>query len=126
MSKTNWVKIQEFQDENKDLFIVVASPQDDGMSISFGGLNSFVKFPGKDMTEGVVFNMLRKSKFKDAVHPFMAGLVSGSGIITGMEPGEKVDPGSTVLDVVGGSIQAIAETREITKTNITKNGKTKK
>lgn len=105
MSKPiDWAKIQEFQNENKDLLIMSASPKEDSILISFGGLNTFVKFPGKDMEKGVVFNALRKSKFKTAIEPFMEGIVAATQISDKEEGGE-------VLKVLGGAIKSIGESR---------------
>ncbi len=56
MSKINWQKIQDFQNDNQEQLIMVADPREDSISISFGGLNTFIKFPGKDMSSGEVFN----------------------------------------------------------------------
>lgn len=108
MSKVNWKKVQEWQDENKDLLVMVASPREDGISISFGGLNTFVKFPGKDMEKGVVFNALRKSKFNESIDAFMTGIISATGI-------SERDEGGEVLKVLGGAVKAIGETREKSK-----------
>lgn len=113
MDKTQWQKIQEFQNEHKDLLIMVASPKDDAISVSFGGLNGFVRFPGKDMSQGVVFNALRKSKFDVSIDPFMSGVIEASGI------SEKGD-GGEVLKVLGGVMKGIGEQRELAKTKLTK------
>jgi hypothetical protein len=119
MLKPNWEKLQEFQNEHKDLLIMVASPADDSISISFGGLNTFVRFPGKDMEKGIVFNALRKSKFADSIDPLMCGIIESSGISDKEEGGE-------VLKVLGGSVKAIGEQRETLKANIKKDAKSTK
>lgn len=113
MDKELWQKIQDFQNENKNFLIMVASPKEDAISISFGGLNAFVRFPGKDMESGVVFNALRSSKFSEAIDPFMAGVIEATGI------SDKGD-GGEVLKVLGGAIKNIGEQREVLKTKITK------
>lgn len=118
MNKELWTKIQDWQNEHKDLLIMVASPREDAISISFGGLGAFVKFPGKDMEKGVVFNALRDSKFKDAIDPFMAGLIEGTGI-------KETGDGGEVLKVLGGAMKSIGEARGKLKAKITKNGKGK-
>lgn len=100
MSKVNWKKVQEWQDENKDLLVIVASPREDSISVSFGGINGFVKFPGDDMEKGVVFNALRKSKFEESIDAFMTGIIESTGISDKEEGGE-------VLKVIGGGMMNI-------------------
>lgn len=92
---------------------MVASPKDDSISISFGGLNAFVRFPGKDMADSVVFNALRKSKFKEAIDPLMSGIIEATGISDTEEGGE-------VLKVLGGAIKNIGEQKELQKPKLTK------
>lgn len=113
MDKIQWQKLQDFQNDHKDLLIMIASPKDDAISVSFGGLNTFVKFPGKDMSDGVVFNALRKSKFETAIDPFMSGIITSSGI-------SEKEQGGEILKVLGGSMKAIGEQRELSKTKLTK------
>ena len=113
MKKPDWSKIQEYQNEHKDLLVLVASPADDSISISFGGLNTFVRFPGTDVEKGVVFNALRQSKFKESIDAFMCGIIESSGI-------SDKDQGGEVLKVLGGSMKAIGEQRETLKANIIK------
>ena len=103
--KIDWQKIQDWQNENKEQLIMVASPQEDSISISFGGLNTFVKFPSRDMKDGIVFNALRKSKFNEIIDGFMSGLMSATGISDKGEGGE-------ILKVLGGSMKKIGEIRE--------------
>lgn len=120
MNKEHWKKLQDFTDENKDMFIVMASPKEDAILITFGGLRAFVKFPGKDMSEGVVFNMLRKSKFGSTVDAFMTGVIDAIGI------SEKDKHSGEVLKVIGGAAKNIGEQRELLKDKINKkNVKTK-
>lgn len=102
--KIDWQKFQDFQNENKDLLIMIASPKEDGISVSFGGLNTFVKFPGVDMEKGVVFNALRASKFNEAIDAFMTGFIESTGI-------SEKDDGGEVLKVLGGSMKVIGEKR---------------
>jgi len=118
MKKPQWEKLQEFQNDNKDMLIMFASPVDDSISISFGGLNTFVRFPGKDMEKGVVFNALRKSKFLDSIDAFMCGIIESSGISEKEEGGE-------VLKVLGGAMKAIGEQRGVLKDNVKKDAKNK-
>lgn len=113
MNKEQWQKIQDFQNEHKDVLIMVASPKDDSISVSFGGLNGFVRFPGKDMSQGVVFNALRKSKFDVAIDPFMSGFIEATGI-------SEKDEGGEVLKVLGGAMRGIGEQRELSKTKLNK------
>lgn len=104
--KLNWQKIQDWQNENREQLIMVADPREDSISISFGGLNTFVRFPpSKDMKDGVVFNALRKSKFEQSIDAFMSGLMSATGISDKTEGGE-------ILKVLGGSMKKIGEQRE--------------
>lgn len=104
--KVNWQKFQDFQNENKDMLIMCASPKDDGISISFGGLNTFVKFPFESLDKGVVFNALRKSKFTTAIDTFIGGVVQSSGIDS------KDKESNELLKVVGGAIKSIGEARD--------------
>ena len=102
MSKINWQKFQEFQNDNKDFLILIASPKDDAISISFGGLNGFVKFPpSESMDKGVVFNALRESKFNEAIGAFMAGFADGTGITPEKESGLQIH------HALGGTIKSI-------------------
>ena len=117
-NKEKWAKLQEFQNENKEFLILSANPVDDSILVSFGGLNVFVKFPGKDMEQGVIFNALRKSAFEDSIDAFMSGIMKATGI------SDKED-GGEVLKVLGGAIKAIGENREIIKNKATKNVKSK-
>lgn len=100
MTKERWVEVQEFQDKNKDLLFIVASPKTDEITIGFNGLYGFVKFPTTTMDKGVVFNALRKSKFNQAIDAFMTGLINATGI-------EEKDEGAELLNVVGGGIKSV-------------------
>jgi hypothetical protein len=111
MPKEKWVQIQDFQNEHKDAFIVVADPRSDSVSISFGGLNAFLKFPSGPMDKGVIFNALRKSKFEEAVVPFISGLMEATGM-----KGNDV-PTANLMRSIGGAVKSIGEEREIIKTN---------
>ncbi len=113
-NKINWQQIQEWQNDNKDKLIMVADPRDDSISISFGGLNTFVKFPGKDMEKGVVFNSLRKSKFNETIDILMTGVIQSTGMSDKEEPGE-------LLKVLGGAVKTFGEVRDNNLKN--KNGK---
>lgn len=126
--KIDWAKIQEYQNDNKELMIMVADPQSDSISISFGGFNTFVRFPMKDLADGVVFNALRESSFKGAIEPFMEGVVKSTGITP------KNKGGNELLKVLGGAMQGLgaAKAKEV-RSNLAdfykddnKNGKTKK
>lgn len=117
--KINWEKIQEWQNEHPDLLIMVASPREDAMSISFAKLNTFVKFPGADMEKGVIFNALRKSKFEVAIDPFMTGLMTATGL-------SEKDEGGEVLKVLGGSMKGIGEQRAVLSASKKINAKTNK
>ena len=106
---TDWKKLQEFQQENRKLLVMIADPMDDSISISFGGFGTFVKFPFVKMEDGVVFNVLRKSKFNAAIDAFMAGIISAMGV------DEKEIATANALNVLGGSIKSIGEERDIQK-----------
>lgn len=103
--KIDWQKLQDFQNENKNLLIMIASPEEDSIAVSFGGLNTFVKFPGKDMEKGVVFNALRESKFDEAIDPFMTGLIESTGI-------KEKESGGEVLKALGGSMLSIGKAKK--------------
>lgn len=117
MNKINWEKLAEFANENKDIFIVFASPRTDEIYSSFNGLKSFVKFPMESMDKGVIFNALRKSKFEVAIDPFMAGFMESTGI-------KETEEGGELLKVIGGNLKALG----VGKSEVTnkKNAKTKK
>lgn len=102
MKTRNWQKLQEFQNENKDLLIMFACPQEDAISVSFGGMNGFVKFPKPEsFDKGVIINALRESKFSEAIDAFMLGLTEGTGISVD-------DPnGLQIAHVVGGAMRSI-------------------
>jgi hypothetical protein len=117
MDKKRWQELQEFANKNKDLLVMFASPREDSVFVSFGLTNGFFRFPTGDMKDGVVFNALRKSKFEEAIDPFMAGFMDTTGI------DEK--NGVQLIKVMGGAMKGIGEQREIIKDNIKKNGKTK-
>lgn len=121
MSKrTDWLKIQEYANsENKNLFFLCADPHSDEIFISFNGNHSFVKFPSVEMDKGVVFNALRKSKFEEAIGPFMTGIVEATGI----SPGNK--EGNEFLKVIGGAVKALGVDSSQIKSKITKNDKSK-
>lgn len=98
--KTDWEKIQDYQNEHKGLLIVVADPVSDSISVSFGGYNAFVRFPMETMDKGVIFNALVESKFEQAIHPFLTGLVEA----TGMNGKNKAS--ANLLKVIGGAIRS--------------------
>lgn len=107
MKIRNWQKLQDFQNENKDLLIMLACPSEDAISVSFGGLNGFVKFPKPEsFDKGVIINALRESSFKEAIEPFMAGFTEGTGI--------KVEEpnGMQIAHILGGSIKSIGIKKE--------------
>lgn len=112
MVKVDFAKIQEFQNENKHLLIMVADPQSDSVSISFGGFNAFVRFPMESMDKGVIFNALRESKFEEAIGPFITGISEGSGI-----SGSSVE-GANVLRTFGGAVKNIGSAKEKVKREI--------
>lgn len=102
MGNRNWVKLQDFQNDNKDLLIIIACPKEDTVSISYGGLNGFVKFPQPEsLDKGVIFNALRASKFNEAIEPLMAGLIKGAGFDL------KNRGANELLKTVGGGISSI-------------------
>lgn len=105
MSKINWQEIHDWQDIHKDQLIMVADPRTDGISISFGGLNTFVKFPSTDMADGVVFNALRESKFNDVIDILMSGIMESTGI-------KDKGKGGELLKELGGSIKSIGNVKE--------------
>lgn len=109
MVKADFLKIQEYQNENKHLLIMVADPQTDSISISYGGYNAFVRFPMESMDKGVIFNALRESKFEEAIGPFITGLSEASGI-----SGSSIE-GANVLKTIGGAIKNIGSAKEIEK-----------
>lgn len=113
MEKPNWKKLQDFTDENKDLLMMIASPKEDSILITFGGLRAFVRFPGKDMSSGVVFNALRQSKFEKAIIPFTTGVANATGFDGSIE-------GSNIVQSFNGGIKAIGEQRELSKGKVTK------
>jgi hypothetical protein len=106
----DWQKIQDWVNEKKDLLIMIADPRTDTINISYGGLNTFCKFPMESMEKGVVFNALRESNFKEAIEVFMAGVVKSAGI------DEK--NGNQLLQVLGGSIYSLGVERENKKNEI--------
>lgn len=119
MDKT-WKTIQDFADKHKDMFFMVCSPKEDSILMTFWGLRGFVKFPGKDMSEGIIFNALRKSSFEDAIIPFTEGVASATRFNESIE-------GSNVIKVLNGGIRSIGEQKEIIKNKLIKNhGKTSK
>lgn len=105
IKKRDWEKLQEFQNEHQDLLIMFACPLEDAISISFAGLNTFVKFPATDMSKGVVFNALRASTFVEGIEPFMEGLVKA-----GFDP-EKDKGINELMKTLGGGIKAISEAK---------------
>lgn len=109
MAKVDFAKIQEYQNENKHLLIMVADPQSDSISISFGGFNAFVRFPMESMDKGVVFNALRESKFEEAIGPLITGISEASGI-----KGTSVE-GANILKTIGGAVKNIGSAKEIQK-----------
>lgn len=121
MTKTNWIKIQDYANtESKELLTLHADPKSDEIFISFNGQNAFVKFPFKDMATGVVFNALRKSKFKEAIDAFMTGVIESTGIdVTNKD-------GNELLKTLGGGIKALGvEKYNIINDNKKSNGKNK-
>jgi hypothetical protein len=128
MAKIDWKKIQEYQNENKGFLIMVADPETDAVSVSYGGLNAFFKFPMESLDKGVVFNALRESGFNDAIEPFMEGVVKSTGITP------KSAGGNELLKALGGSMKSIgiskaneirSNLKEFTSTPY-KHGKTRK
>lgn len=112
MTKVDFSKIQEYQNENKNLLIMVADPQSDSISISYGGFNTFVRFPMESMDKGVIFNALRESKFEEAIMPLIVGISEASGI-----KGTKV-AGANLLKVIGGAVKNIGIAKEKEKRKI--------
>lgn len=106
MVKVDFAKIQEYQNENKHLLIMVADPQSDSISISYGGYNAFVKFPMESMDKGVVFNALRESKFEEAISPLITGISEGTGI-----KGSSL-AGANLLKTIGGAVKNIGSAKE--------------
>ena len=102
-SQERWEQIQAWMNENKDLLIMVASPAEDAINISYNKRNTFVKFPPTDKDKGVIFNVLRQSKFTSAIDPLMCGIIKAAGLKT------KENNTQQVLQVIGGSIKAIGE-----------------
>ncbi len=97
----NWQEIQDFQNENSGLLIMVADPRTDEVSISFAGQNTFTRFPMEDMSKGVVFNALRKSKFEQAIDAFMSAIIASTGIdVTNKD-------GNELLVLLGGAMKAL-------------------
>ena len=96
-------EIKEFLHKHKDLLIFVADPKTDWMVTAFGDNFATVQFPFESMDKGIVFNALRKSKFNEAIDPFMVGLEEATGI--------KVEDNQQLAHIVGGSIRAIGEAR---------------
>lgn len=111
MPKEQWSKIQEWQNENKHVLVIIADPKSDSISVSYGGLNAFMKFPMESMEKGVIFNALRKSKFLEAIKPLIAGISE----VTGMK-GDDISS-ANFLRSIGGAVKSIGEVREITKIN---------
>lgn len=117
MAKTDWQKITDFQQENKHLFFIVASLNDE-ISLSFNGKSGFVRFPMESQEKGVVFNALRKSKFNEAIDPFMAGVIEGSGIDI------KQPEGNELLKTIGGAVKSLGVGEvKLEEPKKTKNGK---
>lgn len=101
MKKRDWVKLHEFSQDNKDLLIMFACPKEDAILITYGGYNTFVKFPQPEsLDKGIVFNALRSSKFDDAIEPLMEGLVKA-----GFDLANK--GGNELLKTLGGGIKSI-------------------
>lgn len=103
--KVDWVKIQDWQKDNEHLLIMVADPATDSISISYGGLNGFVKFPMESLDKGVIFNALRESSFKDAISPLITGISEGTGITPANAGGNEL------LKALGGGIKSIGITK---------------
>lgn len=104
--KEDWVKIQDWQNDNKKLLIIVASVVDDAISISYGGLNGFVRFPPGKPEERVVFSALRASKFEDAIDALAVGVVESGGF-------DIKDKGANeLLKTIGGGVMSIGKLRE--------------
>lgn len=104
MARTNkkWPELQEFMNKNKHLLIVIADPMTDEMCISFQERNGFVRFPSKDMLDGVIFNALRESKWAEAIDPFIAGVVK----CTGMDVSTS-KAANEVMSALGGGMKTI-------------------
>lgn len=102
----SWPEIQEWMNANKKLLVMVADPASDSISISFNGLNAFVKFPDGPAQNGIIFNALRASKFKDAIDPMIHGIIKSTGI----KDSDK--NGAEVLKVIGGAVKGIGEAQK--------------
>lgn len=109
---TNWSKLQEFQHENPDLLIMIADPKTDEISISFRKQNAFTKFPFTDMSRGVVFNALRKSKFSEAIDAFMVAIIESTGIdVTNKD-------GNELLKLLGGAMRGLGVGEEASRLQV--------
>ena len=119
-----WAKLQEFQNDHKELLILIADPKTDEISISFNKQFAFVKFPAGDMSKGVVFNALRQSKFAQAIDAFIRGVIESTGIDVTNKSGNEL------LSLLGGSIKKLGVGEKVGKLEVinksNKNGKRKK
>ena len=104
--KTDWAKVQDWMNENKKLLIMACSYEDDAISISFNGLNSFVRFPPGKTEDGIIYNALQKSKFSEAISPLMSGIIKATGIK------EKDKNGKQILHVLGGAVQSTGKVEQ--------------
>lgn len=121
MAKLTWQQIQDWSNENKHLLIMVADPTTDEINISFNEMNAFVRFPMDKKEHGVIFNSLKKSKFKEAIDPFMTGIIDATGI------DEKDEAhGMQVLHVLGGAMRSFGEATPVKRSKLEVNKKSKK
>lgn len=103
MLKDQSDKLKDFLIDNKDLLIIIADPKTDRVMTGFGEIIGLVQFPFEKMEDGIVFNALRQSKFKEAIDPFMAGIEKGTGI--------TVEDNQQLAHIIGGSIKSIGTAR---------------
>lgn len=96
-------QIKEFLHQNKDLLIFVADPKTDWMVVAYDDKFATVQFPFDEMENGIVFNALRRSKFNEAIDPFMSGIEKATGI--------TVEDNQQLAHIIGGSIRSIGEAR---------------
>lgn len=101
--------LKEFAAAHPALLLIGANPVTDEILCFFGDKCTFVRFPkSEDITNGYVFQLLHSSKlFGTAANQFLSALTKG------MEIDESHQATNQVLNVVGGSMQAI--NKEITK-----------
>ena len=120
-TKSDFQTFSDFAIDNKDMLMLFADPRTDEIMVCFGGLNTFGRFPTRDMSEGVVFNALRQSQFASAM-PYLTDLFAEiTGITTDNNGGNEIH------QFLGGSIRAIGEKRKVGKSKLeTKDAKIKR